>query len=327
MATTHALGRDLTTEEWESFEFRFGLVPEHGVQTPYPMHHFTVLPREKLAYQSPCSRQIVGFEVLFHDLGRLPTVLAFKYFFNASTHLRTQTLSRRWGVPTLIHDKKSKKNWQGKFLWMNNDIVVLSYLRAQVYVNRAPTLFGADKELTDVLEKININGEDWLDCFLAAVGMRAVWRARRKMPDFFVWRRLFLYRKLFKVCSTVSLSVVTSIWRRLFHPLVFSQGIKVIFGSESVTGVSEDPHLQDIIVIGVSQKDPTLYGFPRSLRRGKRCFASLEAFFDGRTETANTEPPLRKKHNMSFLLEGTKDSNRAPDEGLPKLPEEAQTVG
>ncbi|CAI9267762.1 unnamed protein product [Lactuca saligna] len=36
MATVCFLGRDLTTEEWESFEFRFGFVPEHGVQIPIP---------------------------------------------------------------------------------------------------------------------------------------------------------------------------------------------------------------------------------------------------------------------------------------------------
>ncbi|CAH1416228.1 unnamed protein product [Lactuca virosa] len=34
MGTTRSLGRDLTTEEWESFEFRFRFVPEHGVQIP-----------------------------------------------------------------------------------------------------------------------------------------------------------------------------------------------------------------------------------------------------------------------------------------------------
>mgnify|MGYP001544281046 CR=1 FL=1 len=50
---------------------------------------------------------------------------------------------------------------------MNSDLVVLSYPRAKVYVDRPLTLFGADKELADVLEKININDEDWLDCFFA----------------------------------------------------------------------------------------------------------------------------------------------------------------
>ena len=56
---------------------------------------------------------------------------------------------------------------------MNNDLVVLSYQRTKAYVDRAPTLFGAEKELADALEKVSINGEGWLDCFLAAGGMSA----------------------------------------------------------------------------------------------------------------------------------------------------------
>ncbi|CAI9297291.1 unnamed protein product [Lactuca saligna] len=118
-------------------------------------------------------KTIMGFELLCHALSLLPTVPTFKYFFNASTQSRTWTLSRRWGLPTLIHDKKSKKIWHEKFLWVNNDLVVLSYPRTKAYVDRSPTLFGADKELAGVLEKININGKDWLDCFLATGEMRA----------------------------------------------------------------------------------------------------------------------------------------------------------
>ena len=45
-------------------------------------------------------------------------------------------------------------------MWVNNDLVVLSYPRAKVYVDSALTLFGVDKELADVLEKISINDED-----------------------------------------------------------------------------------------------------------------------------------------------------------------------
>ena len=43
---------------------------------------------------------------------------------------------------------------------MNDDLMVLSYPRTKVYVDRAPTLFGAEKELADALEKININNDD-----------------------------------------------------------------------------------------------------------------------------------------------------------------------
>ena len=49
---------------------------------------------------------------------------------------------------------------------MNDDLVVLTYPRAKVYIDRAPTLFGADKELADVLEKINI---------MVRIGLTASW--------------------------------------------------------------------------------------------------------------------------------------------------------
>ncbi|CAI9297556.1 unnamed protein product [Lactuca saligna] len=131
MATTRVLGRDLTTEEWESSEFRF--------------------------------RNLIAL-------------------FEAGIRF-----------PTLIHGKKSKKNLQEKFLWVNNDLVVLSYMRTKVYVDRVPVLFGADKELADALENITITDKYWLDCFLAAGGMSAAWRARGKMPKFFVDKEAVLW--------------------------------------------------------------------------------------------------------------------------------------
>ncbi|CAI9281482.1 unnamed protein product [Lactuca saligna] len=75
--------------------------------------------------------KIMGFEALFRILCYFTTVSTFKYFFNASTQSGTRTLSHRRGVPTLIHDKRFKKNWQDKFLWVNNDFMALSYPRTK----------------------------------------------------------------------------------------------------------------------------------------------------------------------------------------------------
>ena len=36
MATSHSLGRNLTAEKWESFQFWFRFVPENGVQIHLP---------------------------------------------------------------------------------------------------------------------------------------------------------------------------------------------------------------------------------------------------------------------------------------------------
>ena len=89
-------------------------------------------------------------------------------------------------------------------MWVNNDLVMLSYPRTKAYVDRTPTLFGADKELDDVLEKISINGENWLDCFLAAGGMSAAWRAHGKMPEIFVEKEGMMFLLMFSLSVTPS---------------------------------------------------------------------------------------------------------------------------
>ncbi|CAI9262989.1 unnamed protein product [Lactuca saligna] len=147
MATSHFLGRNITVEEWESIQFQFRVVPEHRVQIPFLDASLYSPPKDKFRIPialfeaglclpttdlfnliireygfsvrelTPIAiNKIVDFELLFRVVDRLPTIPAFKHFFNASTHSRTQTLSRRWEVPILIHDNKSKKNWQEKFL-------------------------------------------------------------------------------------------------------------------------------------------------------------------------------------------------------------------
>lgn len=45
-------------------------------------------------------------------------------------------------------------------MWVNSNLVVLSYPSTKAYVDRALTLFGADKDLVDALEKVSIYGED-----------------------------------------------------------------------------------------------------------------------------------------------------------------------
>lgn len=102
-------------------------------------------------------------------------------------------------------------------------------------------------------------------------------------------------------------------------PLVFSRGIEVTIGSESVFGTSEDPDLREVVVTSTSQKDHAPSGSPKSIYRVKRRFAFLEASSGGSAETVSTEPPLRKKHNLSFLLGDSKGSTSVPDESPSKL--------
>ncbi|CAI9300453.1 unnamed protein product [Lactuca saligna] len=135
MAATRSLGRDITTEEWESFEFQFGLVPEHIVQTPLP---------------------------------------------DSSLYSPSEG---KFDIPIALFEAVGDSNPLSNFLWVNNDLVVLSYPRDQAYVDRDRTRFGVDKELVNVLEKININGEDWLDCFLVAGRINVAWRERGKIPE------------------------------------------------------------------------------------------------------------------------------------------------
>ncbi|CAI9281582.1 unnamed protein product [Lactuca saligna] len=126
MGTSHSLGRNFTAEEWKYFQFQFRFVPEHGVQIPLPdatlysppegkvgipitlldvglrlptTDFFNLIIREYgflVRELTPIAiNKIVGFELLFRALGCLATIPAFKHFFNATTYLRTRTLSRR----------------------------------------------------------------------------------------------------------------------------------------------------------------------------------------------------------------------------------------
>ncbi|CAI9259200.1 unnamed protein product [Lactuca saligna] len=206
----------------------------------------------------------VGFKLLCRARGHQLTVLVFKHFFNASTQSGTRTISCWRGVPTLIHDQKSKKNWKEKFLWVNNELVVLCYPRVKAYVGRAPMLFGADKELANNLEKISINGEEWIDCFLAAGGMRATWKARGKMHEFSVEREggaeiISLERALQGLfegkiqCHKVDLM-------EAIPPPVFGQGIEAthesLAGGGGATGDGvggdDESDFQDFVVTGAS---------------------------------------------------------------------------
>lgn len=106
-------------------------------------------------------------------------------------------------------------------------------------------------------------------------------------------------------------------------PPVSGRGIEATIGSESATSADEDSDLQDIVVTDASQKDPSPSGSLRSLCRVKRHFAFLEASSGGHVETVDTEPPLRKKCSLSFLLGGSKGCTRAPNESPLKLLEGA----
>ncbi|CAI9263030.1 unnamed protein product [Lactuca saligna] len=149
MVSAHPLGRELTFEELESFQFQFGFFPKHSVQIPLPnallfsppygkvsipislfevglclptMDFFNLIIHEygfSVTKQTLVSiNEIVGYKLLYHALFHQSTVPAFKYFFNASTHSGTQNLSRRRGVPTLIQDKKNpKRTGRRSFYW------------------------------------------------------------------------------------------------------------------------------------------------------------------------------------------------------------------
>ncbi|CAI9263906.1 unnamed protein product [Lactuca saligna] len=215
LASAHPLGRELTAEEWESFQLRFGFVSEHGVQIPFPdaslysppegkvstlialfeaglcfpiMDFFNLSIREyglSVMELTPITiYKIVGFELLCRALGHHQTVLMFKHFFNASNQSGTWNFSLR-------------------------------YPRTKVYVDRAPTLFGAEKELVGSLEKVSINGVDEII---------SLEKALQGLVDGDL------------ECRDVDLV-------ETLPPSVSSWGIEAIVGSESVIVTDEDPDL------------------------------------------------------------------------------------
>ncbi|CAI9267942.1 unnamed protein product [Lactuca saligna] len=148
MASSHSLGRNLTAEEYESFQFRFGFVPEHDVQIP-------------LSDVSPYSPPEGKFEILI-VLFEIDLSFPTTEFFNLNIRENEFSVG---GIDSHCYKQ---------------------YSRIKAYVDCAPTLFGADKELADNMEKININDEDLLDFFLATDGMSPAWRAPGKMLELFV---------------------------------------------------------------------------------------------------------------------------------------------
>lgn len=120
MATSRTLGRNLTAEKWESFQFRIRFVFYHGVQIPLPdaslynppeckvgipialikqvcalltTDFFNLIIREyefSVRELTPIGiNKIVSFEFICRVLGHLPVVPVFKHFLNASTNSGT----------------------------------------------------------------------------------------------------------------------------------------------------------------------------------------------------------------------------------------------
>ena len=54
------------------------------------------------------------------------------------------------------------------------------------FSDRAPEVWGASATVAQELKTICMNGKDWEDHMLAAVGMSTAWRARGMMPQFYV---------------------------------------------------------------------------------------------------------------------------------------------
>lgn len=90
--------------------------------------------------------KIVGFEMPCWALGVLPQPWAFKYFFNSSIQSGIYTSSQRRGVNAFIVDQKApKKNWQDRWLWVNQYMVSYGYPRRTNFSDRIPTLWGTNE--------------------------------------------------------------------------------------------------------------------------------------------------------------------------------------
>ncbi|CAI9263255.1 unnamed protein product [Lactuca saligna] len=179
---------------------------KHGVQIPLP---------EASLYSPPKGIFVIPI-TLFEAAKRLPStdffnLIIWEYRFSVR-ELTAIAINKIVGFELICRALGGLPN-----------VPAFNYPRDKVYVDCAPTLFDADNELTDVLEKITINDEDWLDCFLSA-GVEEVVSLEKALQGLFNGELL---------CRDVDLV-------EALPPLVSGRGIKATIGSDSATGIDED---------------------------------------------------------------------------------------
>ena len=129
--------------------------------------------------------KVVASEMICRANGYLPDYFVFKFFFRFCITGDKCTFSVRRGGHALVPDGRTPKNWQDKWLWVNQELVGSSRYRANAFADTIPKLFPHNQGVADYLKSVQVSAEDYSKALLSSVGMSPSWRRRGKMAVFF----------------------------------------------------------------------------------------------------------------------------------------------
>ncbi|CAI9281334.1 unnamed protein product [Lactuca saligna] len=129
--------------------------------------------------------KIVAFEMICRANGIVPNYLIFKFFFQFVATNEKYTFSARRASHDLVLDNKPPKNWQDKWLWVNQDLLGWEYHRTNALSDVTPKLFPHNQETADFLCTLHVDIDTMLEALLVGIGMSPSWRAKREMSVFY----------------------------------------------------------------------------------------------------------------------------------------------
>lgn len=102
--------------------------------------------------------KMVTFEMICNTNGVIPEYFFFKFFFRFSAIRDKYTFSARRGSHVLVPNGKMSKNWQDKWLWVNQEGVGQRYCRAINFSKTIPKLFSYNQVVPDEFPEYVLSG-------------------------------------------------------------------------------------------------------------------------------------------------------------------------
>ena len=84
----------------------------------------------------------------------------FKYFFRFCLTSDKCTFSVRKGGHPLVPDGQIPKNWQDKWLWVNQSLVGSGQYRANAFADTIPKIFPHIQSVADFLKNVQVSPKD-----------------------------------------------------------------------------------------------------------------------------------------------------------------------
>ncbi|CAI9274789.1 unnamed protein product [Lactuca saligna] len=139
--------------EYRHLEATYGLSSVEGMEYPSPGSCIS----SPLCVQmlTPNSlNKVVAFKMICRANNYLPDYFVFKYFFRFCVTRDKYTFSVRRGGHALVPDGRTPKNWQGKWLWVNQELFGSGRYRATAFADTIPKLFPHNQGIADFLKGI-----------------------------------------------------------------------------------------------------------------------------------------------------------------------------